>query len=101
MKSYVLRKPDLEGWIEGLIRQNEVIAPVKHENFTQFSPIKSAPEIVWGAPQTVIPPKTCFYPQSEELLSYDLPGGRPQAQNAVKPRILFGVHPCDLNAIYI
>ena len=103
MKSYIISKSDLGKWLEGLIKHNEVIAPVKKENFTAFAPVHSAKEIVWGAPQTVIPPKAFLYPQSEDLLSFELGGEAPliNALNVVKPRILFGAHPCDLNGIFL
>ncbi|MBI5078428.1 4Fe-4S dicluster domain-containing protein [Candidatus Saganbacteria bacterium] len=102
MKNYIIQKPDLEGWIEKLLKREEIVAPVKKENFTSFTPISSVKEIIWGAPQTVIPPKQYLYPQSEELLTYefDADGPRPTAKNFAKERILFGVHPCDLNAIF-
>ena len=100
MKTYVIKKSELQTWIENLIKQTEVIAPVEQGN---FSPIHSVKEIIWGAPQTVIPPKAYLYPQSEELLSYEFKEKSPRVNgvNLVKPRILLGVHPCDLNAIYL
>lgn len=103
MKSYVVGKKNLETRIDNLIEQNEVLAPIKQENFTNFSRIRSAGQIIWGAPQTVIPPKQFLYPQSEELLAYEYgeSGPRVTAKNSFKERILFGVHPCDLNAIYL
>ncbi|MFA4905735.1 MAG: 4Fe-4S dicluster domain-containing protein [Candidatus Margulisiibacteriota bacterium] len=103
MKSYVIPKIELLAWIERLIKENEVVAPIKKENFTSFLPIASSRQIVWGAPQTVIPPKAYLYPQSEELLTYEFSGQGPKVQgkNLTKPRVLFGVHPCDLNAIFL
>jgi ferredoxin len=101
MKQFIIKKPKLFELIDKLARETTVIAPVKQENFTSFAPITSAAEIVWGAPQTVIPPKQFLYPQSEDLLAYEFGNGeaRITGLNAVKERVLFGVHPCDLNAI--
>jgi ferredoxin len=103
MGNYLILKPDLYKLIDGLIQKGtEIIAPVKQENFTNFYPIKSAREIVLGAPQTVIPPKQFLYPQSEELLAYEFGGQSPKLNgiNQIKQRILLGIHPCDLNAIF-
>lgn len=102
MNNYVIEKGKLNSLIVKLIGAGEVIAPVKQENFTAFAPINSPGQIVWGAPQTVIPPKQFLYPQSEDLLAYEFGGGEAKITglNKTKQRILFGVHPCDLNAIY-
>lgn len=78
MKSYIISKSKLETWVDNLIKQNEVLAPVKQENFTNFYPVHSAMEIVWGPPQTIIPPKRLLYPQSEELLAYEFGEAGPQ-----------------------
>src|SRR3989344_1764244 len=101
MKNYIVKKERLNDLIENLIKTNEVIAPVAHENFTAFAPLSSPDQIVWGAPQTVIPPKQFLYPQSEDLLAYEFSNDEVKITglNTVKERILFGVHPCDLNAI--
>jgi len=102
MKNLIISKSELLKLLDELIQKgNEVIAPVKQGNFTNFCPIRSPKEIIWGPPQTVIPPKQYLYPQSEELLAYEFGASGPQVrgENVVKERILFGIHPCDLNGI--
>lgn len=102
MKSYVISNAELKDWISGLIKKQEVIAPVKQENFTNFKKISAFEEIVWGGPQTVIPPKQFLYPQSEELLAYQFgpEGVAVEGLNSAPARVLLGVHPCDLNGIF-
>jgi ferredoxin len=102
MESHVISKTDLGSWIEELVKRSEVVAPVKQGNSTNFYPISSTREIVWGAPQTVIPPKKFLFPSSEELLAYEFGGQglQVQGENSIKDKIIFGVHPCDLNGIF-
>jgi len=102
MKSLIISRRELTTLIDNLIKQTEVVAPLQQENFTNYAPLRSSPEMVWGGPQTVIPPKQFLYPQSEELLSYEFGGKGPQVKdlNRFKKRILLGVHPCDLNGIF-
>jgi len=103
MKGRLVEKKDLFSWIDRLAKANEVIAPVKQENFTKFAPISSFAQIVWGAPQSVLPPKQFFSPQQETLLRYEFQEKEIKLQSEViaQKRILVGVHPCDLNAIYL
>jgi len=99
MKSYAVKKSDLGKWIDGLIERNEVAAPLKHGNSTDFDLIRSAKEIVWGGPQTVAPPKKYFFLQFEDILS--LQPNKIEGLNASAPKTIIGIHPCDLNAVYL
>jgi len=103
MNSYTIKDSLLQSLINEWAKTKEVVAPVKSENFTKFEKISDSKEIVWGAPQTVISPKKYFSPQNEILLEYKI-----QEQNAItqpviddQNRILFGVHPCDINGIFL
>ncbi len=61
--------------------------------------------------QTIIPPKEVFFPQSEVLFKYSSDSKNPdqlkidnhenQAQKEIKPRLLFGIKPCDYHALKI
>ncbi len=103
MKQYVVEKPGIRKSVEEELKRKKVCAPVKQENSANFSAIHSFEEIVWGPPQTVIPPKKYFLPTSENILSFRKRDGgfEVEALNAAEEIVLFGVHPCDLNAIYL
>ncbi len=103
MKQYVVEKPGIRKSVEEILKEKKVYAPVKQENFANFSKIHSYEEIVWGPPQTVIPPKKYFLPTSENILAFKKRGGEFEVEplNATEEIVLFGVHPCDLNAIYL
>jgi ferredoxin len=104
-KNYTVSKTTLVDLLSEWLTRYEVIAPVKHENFTRFSPLQSASEIVWGPPQSVLAPKKYFHPPREKLFSYELSNGEVKLRNEDeekdKEKVLVGVHPCDLNAIYL
>lgn len=101
MKQYVVKKPKLFELIDKLAQEQTVVAPVKQENLANFQPIKSSTEILWGPPQTVLPPKKYFTPTTEDIVAYerDENGLVLKPLNEVKELVLFGVHPCDLNTI--
>ena len=101
MKNSLITKEDFLNVINRSIKRGEeVVAPVKLENQSNFKRIKSANEILWGGPQTVIPPKSLVLPQEEELIKYAV-GDKIEVQVNVgaRPVILLGVHPCDINGI--
>jgi len=80
----------------------EVFAPVRHENQANFKKIKSIDEVLWGKPQTVLPPKFIIFPQSESLLKYETDGDvKTSSTLDSKPAVLLGAHPCDINAIFL
>jgi sulfhydrogenase subunit beta (sulfur reductase) len=103
MKQYVVEKPRIQESIEKLLKEKNVCAPVSQDNFANFARIRSYEEIIWGPPQTVIPPKKYFLPTAEDLFSFKRRDGDFEVQplNAAEEVVLFGVHPCDLNAIYL
>ena len=98
MKNSLITKEDFLNVINRSIKRGEeVVAPVKQENQSNFKRIKSANEILWGGPQTVIPPKSLVLPQEEELIKYAV-GDKIEVQVNVgaRPVILLGVHPCQI-----
>jgi sulfhydrogenase subunit beta (sulfur reductase) len=103
MKHDVVEKGRICRLIEELLKERNVYAPVRQDNFANFARVRSYEEIIWGPPQTVIPPKKYFLPTSEEILSFNKNGNEFEANplNASEEIVLFGVHPCDLNAIYL
>lgn len=103
MKQYVVEKPRIQKSIDQRLKNSSFVAPVRQDNFANFAKIRSHEEIIWGPPQTVIPPKKYFFPTCEDILVFNKRGGEFEANplNATEEIVLFGVHPCDLNAIYL
>lgn len=99
MKNCLVGKGDFLNLIDRTIEDGkDVVAPIRQENQANFKRIKSTKEILWGGPQTVIPPKAFLFPQEEELVEYEVDGEiRIKATVEAKPVILLGIHPCDIN----
>jgi ferredoxin len=99
MKNCLVAKKDFLSLIDAEIGGGKnVVAPVRQENQSNFRPIKSTKEILWGGSQTVIPPKAFLFPQEEELVEYEVDGEiKIEAVVKGKPVILLGIHPCDIN----
>ncbi|NTW28040.1 MAG: 4Fe-4S ferredoxin [Coriobacteriia bacterium] len=92
-----LRLPDL---IDGLAESYEVIGPVaKGEKFV-FAPIAGAEELRLDYDTTLLPPKTFFTPPTEPLMGFSMADSDVRSESLESPpRALFGVHPCDINAL--
>jgi ferredoxin len=78
----------------------EVIAPVKKGSRYVFSPITSVDEIEIDYPTTATSPKKYFLPAKETLFEFNaLTNEITDYSEVIQPRVLFGVHACDINAI--
>ncbi|MFH1209868.1 MAG: 4Fe-4S dicluster domain-containing protein [archaeon] len=91
-----LKKEDFNGFINRLISNYEVIAPV-NSDVVKFEIIKSADEIYLDK----IPffsPKRFFLPNKEKILDFKSNEVK-VPRYKIKPRILFGARKCDLNAL--
>ncbi len=98
----IIRKDDLRPFVESLMAENTVVAPVPKANKFAFAEVASFDEIALGYNTSLISPRKYFFPQIETVLSFKL-GKEPSAEAVVEssPRILFGVHPCDVVATWL
>jgi ferredoxin len=98
---YKLDKKKIGQAFKAWSKEYEVYAPQKLERFSQFLPLSPDGELALGEPHnTRYPPKALFFPQTEVMLRFnDRLGVFDEAQMATKKRILFGIRPCDAQAI--
>jgi len=94
----VLLKKELNNFIENLMKDYEVIAPV-HEGNTKFKIIKNIKEIFLKN-ITKIPVKKFFLPDDETLLKFKN-GNIVEPKDQTLKRIIFGLRLCDLNALLV
>lgn len=99
--NYILNKNNLHQILKKWSTHYEIFAPQKVEKYSEFLPFSSTSELAFGEPHnTRYPPKSLFLPQSEVLLKYT---GRFGHLEEVLPipqqRILFGIRPCDAQAM--
>lgn len=65
-----------------------------------FDVVESSQELELAYAPTVLSPKKFFFPQEEVLLEYTA-DGLVSAKIEANPLILFGIHPCEANALKI
>ncbi|MFB0507807.1 MAG: 4Fe-4S dicluster domain-containing protein [Thermodesulfobacteriota bacterium] len=98
MKPKILKKRDSARFLDKLLREYEVFAPVKREDLVVFGRIHSGKEAFLDYMNSKMPPKEMLFPQLEILFTYtsiDDPSKIETPPSAGKPRLLFGTRPCD------
>jgi sulfhydrogenase subunit beta (sulfur reductase) len=97
----ILRKERLEPFLESLLQDRLLFAPVRKGEMLLFERIKSVREAVLGQRNTKNSTKGAFFPQTEKLFAYrhDKEGLAIEAASTEEEeRLLFGIHPCDARA---
>jgi ferredoxin len=100
----ILRKERLEPFLEALLQDRLVFAPVRKGDTLLFERIESARDPVLGRGNTKNSPKGALFPQTERLFAYRHGDDGPQieaASTGEEERVLFGVHPCDAKALLL
>ena len=93
------RLPDL---VRGLATEFEVVGPVAKGDAFVFGEIEDPSDLRLDYSTTILPPKKYFVPPADELMRF-----RAASNEAVSgevhahPRVLFGLHPCDINALML
>ena len=100
----LLRKERLELFLQTLLDNRIVFAPVKKGDMLLFEEIESARDAALGEGTTKNSPKGALFPQTERLFAYrrtkegiDIEA----AATSDKERVLFGIHPCDARAMLL
>ncbi|MCM8771431.1 MAG: 4Fe-4S dicluster domain-containing protein [Candidatus Omnitrophica bacterium] len=100
MKYAVIKKEDLNKWLEHLKKKARLYAPRKKENLFIFRPVKDISEVCLDYIPTILPPKKYYYPQKEKLFRFKInPFKTSKAIPKFEDYILFGVHTCDIAGI--
>jgi len=94
-------KDDLIRWLNSLLRERIIVAPVRVQELTVFQPISKVEEIAFDFGNTTLSPKGWFLPPTETLFSVQNNDGQPKLVPAVieKDAVIFGLHPCDARGI--
>jgi len=100
VKYAVIKKEDLNIWLEYLKKKARLYAPKQKENQFIFRPVKDVNEITLKYIPTILPPKKYYYPQKEKLFRFKVkPFKTSKAIKAFEEYILFAVHTCDIAGI--
>jgi len=101
----VLRKDRLGAFVARLMSAYEVVGPKRKPEAEQFyfDRAEHPDELRLDYPTTLLSPKKYFQPQEEALLRFDVSEQPPEFEPVVQApeRIIFGMHPCDINALWL
>ncbi len=109
MKVYKISREGLDKWIKHWTESYDVFGPVeKNENgMTDWAEVKGLDEISTAPGTTKQPIKTFYLPQPETLFTFTSRGGEPDSDvlketlDEGRPRVLFGVRPCDARSVML
>ncbi len=102
-----LSKDAFRSLVEGILDSNEVIAPKKVATnkdgapIHQFLPAEGFDEIDLGYEKTEYSAKTYFLPYKETLstTTFEEDDWEQDIRYRLQPRVLLGLHPCDINGL--
>lgn len=100
MAGAVILKSRINKIIESLMTKYSIVAPVRGNNNLLFKEIQDVSDIVLSDELTYKSPKEFLFPQVEELMSFDEDGEIIES-SIPGPTIIFGVKPCDLEALKV
>ncbi|MHA1379167.1 MAG: 4Fe-4S dicluster domain-containing protein [Candidatus Helarchaeota archaeon] len=104
MKEKILLKSDIPKFINELLKEYTVIAPIKKEDYYLYSEITSSNDIDLSLHNSKIPPKQYYLPQREVLYSYV------NSDDGVKvvippfndkPKVILGIRACDAKSFLL
>jgi len=98
-KKFVIEKRDIDELLRSFMKEYIIFAPVKKKHGVSFQKIDDEKKLCLSYTTTITPPKKVLYPYKEKLFSFDLSKSEFFAERFDGKIILFGIHPCDVNAI--
>ena len=96
-----LSRDDLLRWLDQLLRERILLAPVRVQELTLFQPVSKVEEVTLDFGNTTLSPKGWFLPPTETLFSMQSNDGQPQLVPSIieKDAVIFGLRPCDAKGI--
>jgi len=85
--------------VVALMGKGKLYAPVQGKGGVNFEEIKNAGDVTLDFYNTVLSPKSVFFPQTEAMVKYKIGKDKTDTElvpPATSPQILFGVRPCDV-----
>ncbi len=104
MQRKMIRKSDLGGWLDRIAQEYELIGPTEDDGIIRFAPVESSAELVLEFTNSLIPPKSLFFPQVESLFSFRKSGQEIELEETTPlsgDRVVFGIRNCDVRSLYL
>ncbi|MDP3880456.1 MAG: 4Fe-4S dicluster domain-containing protein [Dehalococcoidales bacterium] len=98
MESRIIQKKDIANLLNRLSAGYEILAPVERDSIILFEAITSGDEAILDYHNSKIPPKRALFAQKETLFRYSSAKDADKIEvppAPEKPRLIFGIHPCD------
>ena len=102
--SKILKKDRLASFLERLLQERIVFAPVRKEEVILIREIDSPSEVILEYRNAKESPKSVLFPQREALFRYRVEKGKAEVDvpsGAAKGRVLFGIRPCDARGLLL
>jgi len=98
VEAKTIRKKDVASFLDSLVQDYKVFAPLRRDGLILFETIASGSEAFLEYQNSKMSPKDMLFPQSERLFSYSSTKDEVhiEAPPAEKmPQLIFGIRPCD------
>ena len=98
-----ISKTRFNEWLDSLVADYELVAPVQDGKFINFKPVAGTGNIKTAYLNSKMPPKAVFFPQYEKMISYTIDGKNVSVSDHVDTtkRIIFGMRPCDAKSMLL
>jgi formate hydrogenlyase subunit 6/NADH:ubiquinone oxidoreductase subunit I len=98
----IIPKSDVPDLVRGLAREREVVGPQAKGDTFVFAPLQDPSELRLDYDMTLLPAKAWFFPPKETLMTFRVADNEVLDDTIdVTPRVLFGLHPCDVNSLLL
>ncbi len=98
-----ISKEDLKLWLDDIIKDSFLVAPVEAAGMTFFQPVDKADRIALFFTNTALSPKSWFFPQTEVLKGEEKSNGEKELkpESLGKNAVIFGIRPCDAKGLTV
>jgi len=104
LQTKILKKDRFRKFLEGLVQERVVYAPVRKGGVGFVDRIQAPDEVVLDYRNTKESPKSALFPQKETLFRYRSGKGKVELEVAhgdERGQVLFGVRPCDARGLLL
>jgi ferredoxin len=98
----VLDKDRLDDLVRGLSGEYELVGPVAKDGHFVFGQFEDPAQLRLDYDTTLLPPKKWFFPPRESIMRFRVEDNEVLDDSVeITPRVIFGLHPCDLNGLLL
>lgn len=100
MTRVAIPKNRIKELIGSLIKEYRLVAPVKEGPNLQFKIVSNVDDIVLDDELAYMSPKEFIFPQTEQIMVFSK-DGEVKVNQSTQKTVIFGVRPCDLEALKV